>query len=153
MANPSSTLQEVETTLRQVIQSLIDGQEGFQKIGDELKDETLKRFFLAESLQRAEFRGELETVLHQEGVHDVKESGTASGAVYRAWAGLKSALGGGDHTLLVTAEQAEDEAKAAYAEALNKELPLPVRQILTRQSVHIQASHDYVKAARDRSRS
>jgi uncharacterized protein (TIGR02284 family) len=151
MANPSSTLQEVETTLRQVIQSLIDGQEGFQKIGEELKDETLKRFFLAESLQRAAFRGELETVLHQEGVHDISESGSASGAIHRAWAGLKSALGGGDHTLLVTAEQAEDEAKAAYAEALKKDLPFPVRQKLTMQSVHIQASHDFVKAARDRS--
>jgi uncharacterized protein (TIGR02284 family) len=151
MANQSSALQEVETTLHDVIQHLIDGQEGFKKIGEELKDETLKRFFLAESLHRAEFRGELETVLHQEGVHDIKESGTAIGAIHRAWAGLKAALGGGDHTLLVTAEQAEDEAKAAYAEALGKELPLPVRQILTRQSVHVQASHDFVKAARDSS--
>jgi uncharacterized protein (TIGR02284 family) len=152
MANPSNTLQEVETTLRDVIQSLIDGQEGFKKIGEELKDETLKRYFLAESLHRAEFRGELETVLHQEGVHDVKESGTASGAIYRAWAGLKAALGGGDHTLLVTAEQAEDEAKAAYAEALKKELPFPVRQLLVTQGAHIQTSHDYVKAARDSSK-
>lgn len=151
MANPSSTLQEVESTLRQVIQSLIDGQEGFQKIGDELKDETLKRFFLQESLNRAEFRGQLETVLHQEGVHDIDESGTASGAIHRAWAGLKAKLGGGDHTLLVTAEEAEDEAKAAYEHALGKELPLPVRQLLTTQSVHIQASHDLVKAARDSS--
>jgi len=151
MANQSSALQEVETTLHDVIQHLIDGQEGFKKIGEELKDETLKRFFLAESLHRAEFRGELETVLHQEGVHDIKESGTAIGAIHRAWAGLKATLGGGDHTLLVTAEQAEDEAKAAYAEALGKDLPLPIRQILTRQSVHIHASHDYVKAARDRS--
>src|ERR1700678_2407629 len=96
MANPSSTLQEVETTLRQVIQSLIDGQDAFQNICEELKDETLKRFFLAESLQRAAFRGELETVLHQEGVHDISESGSAGGAIPRAWGALKSARGGGD---------------------------------------------------------
>jgi hypothetical protein len=32
-----------------VIQSLIDGQEGFQKIGEHLKDQTLKKYFLAES--------------------------------------------------------------------------------------------------------
>lgn len=152
MSNPSNTLQEVEATLRSVIEILIDGQEGFQKIGDELKDPTLKRYFLAESLKRAEFRGGLETVLHQEGIHDIHESGTASGAIYRAWAGLKAALGGGDHTLLVTAEQAEDESKAAYKEALNKELPFPVRQLLATQAAHIQASHDYVKAARDASK-
>lgn len=151
MANPSNTLHEVETTLRSVIQSLIDGQEGFREIGDDLKDETLKRHFLAESLKRAEFRGDLEAVLHREGVHDVNESGTASGAVHRVWAGLKSKLGGGDHALLVTAEQAEDEAKEAYRNALDKELPLPLRQLLSSQSAHIQVSHDYVRAARDHS--
>jgi uncharacterized protein (TIGR02284 family) len=152
MSNPSTTLQETEATLRSVIDNLIDGQQGFQKIGEDLKDETLKRHFLAESLKRAEFRGELETVLHHEGIHDVKESGTASGAILRVWADLKSKLGGGDHTLLVTAEQAEDEAKAAYRDALSKELPFPVRQLLTSQSAHIQTSHDYVKAARDNSK-
>jgi len=151
MSNPATTVQEIESTLRSVMESLIDGQEGFQKIGEELKDETLKRYFLAEALKRASFRGELESVLHQEGIHDVHETGTVSGLAHRAWAGFKAKLGGGDHTLLVTAEQGEDQAKAAYADALNKDLPFPIRQLLTTQSAHIQTSHDYVKAARDRS--
>src|ERR1700728_46696 len=149
MPNPSNTLHEVEQTLRSIIETLIDGQEGFQKIGEDLKEETLKRFFLAESLKRAEFRGQLETLLHQEGIHDVNESGTALGTVNRTWADLKSKLGGGDHTLLVTAEESEDQAKSAYEEALKKELPLPVRQLLTSQAVHIEKSHDLVKAMRD----
>jgi uncharacterized protein (TIGR02284 family) len=149
MPNPSNTLHEVEHTLRSIIETLIDGQEGFQKIGEDLKEETLKRFFLAESLKRAEFRGQLETLLHQEGIHDVNESGTALGTVNRTWADLKSKLGGGDHTLLVTAEESEDQAKSAYEEALKKELPLPVRQLLTSQAVHIEKSHDLVKAMRD----
>jgi uncharacterized protein (TIGR02284 family) len=152
MSNPSNTVHEIEATLRSVIETLIDGQEGFQTIGENLKDPTLKTYFLSESLTRAEFRGELETVLHQEGIHDVKESGTASGAILRAWAGLKAKLGGGDPTLLATAEQAEDEAKQAYQDALDKELPFPVRQLLTTQFAHIQTSHDYVKAARDASK-
>jgi uncharacterized protein (TIGR02284 family) len=152
MSNPSATLKEVEEALRNVIETLIDSQEGFQQIGDQLQDETHKRYFLAESLKRARFRGDLETVLHQEGVHDIKESGTASGAVHRTWANLKHKLGGGDHTLLDTAEQGEDAAKAAYEDALNRELPLPIRQTLTSQFAHIQASHDYVKAARDASK-
>ena len=149
MPHPSETLHELESTLQSVIETLIDGQEGFQKIGEDLKDETLKRYFLEESLRRAEFRGELETILHQEGVHDIKEGGTTSGTIHRAWADLKTTLGGGDHTLLVTAEQAEDEAKEAYKEALDTQLPFPVRQVLSSQSAQIQASHDYVKAARD----
>jgi uncharacterized protein (TIGR02284 family) len=151
MSNPSNALQEVESTLRSVIETLIDGQEGLQKIGESLKDEVLKRYFMAESLKRASFRGELETILHQEGIHDIKESGTTSGTVHRAWGELKAKLGGGDHTLLATAEQGEDEAKKAYHNALDKELPFPVRQLLTTQAAHIQTAHDYVKAARDKS--
>jgi uncharacterized protein (TIGR02284 family) len=146
------TNKEVEETLRDVIQSLIDGQEGFQKIGEHLKDPTLKSYFLEESLKRSSFRGEIENPLYQGGVHDVKESGTVSGAVHRTWGDLKAHLGGGDHTLLETAEQGEDAAKKAYKDALEKELPLPVHQLLSTQYAHIQTSHDYVKAARDSSK-
>jgi len=146
------TNKEVEETLRDVIQSLIDGQEGFQKIGEHLKDPTLKSYFMAESLKRASFRGALENLLHQGGVHNVKESGTVSGAVHRTWGDLKAHLGGGDHTLLETAEQGEDAPKKAYKDALDKELPLPVHQLLSTQYAHIQTSHDYVKAARDSSK-
>jgi uncharacterized protein (TIGR02284 family) len=69
--------------------------------------------------------------------------------VHRAWGDLKAHLGGGDHALLETAEAGEDSAKKAYQEALDKELPLPIKQLLTTQYAHIQVSHDYVKAARD----
>jgi uncharacterized protein (TIGR02284 family) len=109
----------------------------------------LKRYFLAESLKRASFRGDLEEVLHQSGVHDIKESGTAAGSIHRTWANLKAKLGGGDHTLLETAEQGEDEAKKAYADALNQPLPLPVRQLIAEQQAHVLSSHDYVKSHRD----
>jgi uncharacterized protein (TIGR02284 family) len=149
MSTASNTLKETEEALRLVIRNLIDGQEGHKKIAEELKDETLRRYFLAESLKRAQFRGDLETVLHQEGVHDIKESGSMSAGVLRAWAELKNKLGGGDHALLETAEQGEDEAKEAYEDALNRELPLPVRQLLAGQLAHIESAHDYVKAARD----
>jgi len=140
---------EVEETLRSVIQTLVDGQEGFQTIGEHLKDETLRRYFAAESLKRARFRGEIEEALHQEGVHDVKEKGTVAGTVHRTWGDIKAHLGGGDHTLLETSEAGEDAAKEAYQETLKKELPLPIKQLLNTQYAHIQTSHDYVKAARD----
>lgn len=143
---------EVIETLHDVIECLIDGHDGFQKIGEHLKDESLRKYFLAESLKRSQFRGELETMLHSTGDHNPKESGTVSGAIHRAWGDLKAHLGGGDHTLLETAEQGEDTAKRAYKTALEKELPLPVKELLTTQYEHIQESHDYVKAARDTSK-
>src|SRR5580658_2551122 len=107
----SSKNKETERVLLDVIKTLLDSQKGFADIGEHLKDDTLKRYFLAESLKRASFRGELEEILHQNGVHDIKESGTTAGTLHRVWGDLKAKLGGGDHTLLETAEQGEDEAK------------------------------------------
>ena len=149
MSTASNTLKETEEALRLVIRNLIDGQEGHKKIAEELKDETLRRYFLAESLKRAQFRGDLETVLHQEGMHDIVEGGSVSGAIYHMWAGLQAKLHEGDHALLVTAEQAGGDTVRAYREALDKELPLPVRQLLSSQAAAIEDSHDYVMEARD----
>src|ERR1700760_2678415 len=141
MTTATVSNEKVEETLRSVIQSLIDGQEGFQQIGEKLEEPALRRYFAAESLKRASFRGELETLLHTHGVHDIKEHGTASGAIHRTWADVKSKLDGGDHTLLKTAEAGEDKAKKAYKEALENDLPLPVKQLLDTQYAHIQTSH------------
>lgn len=149
MSSDSGKQHEVQRVLLSVINSLQDSQKGFADIGEHLKDETLKRYFLAESLKRASFRGDLEEALHQNGVHDIKESGTAVGTLQRVWGDLKAKLGGGDHGLLDTAESGEDEAKKAYIDALNQELPLPIRQLLAEQQAHILASHDYVRNHRD----
>jgi uncharacterized protein (TIGR02284 family) len=149
MSSPSKDLKETELALRSVIQVLIDGQHGFKTFGEQLKDEELKEYFLAESLTRAQFRGVLESILHQEGVHDVKESGTAAGTIRRAWGDFKSALGGGDSSLLAAAEEGEQEATEAYARATETDLPLPVRQVLTTQAAHIDKSHEFIKAAVD----
>jgi uncharacterized protein (TIGR02284 family) len=149
MATDTGKTYALESTLKSVINALEDGQKGMAEIGEHLKDEALKRYFLAESLKRANFRGELENELHRHGVADVHETGTAAGAVYRVWADLKAKLGGGDHTLLETAEQGEDEAKSAYKDALEQELPLPVRQMLTEQQTHILTSHDFIRERRD----
>ena len=145
----STANKEMETVLLDVIKSLQDGQKGFAEIGEHLKDETVKRYFLAESLKRANFRAELENELHRAGIADVSESGSAAGAFHRAWGELKAKLGGGDHTLLATAEQGEDEAKKAYKDALEHDLPLPIRQLLTEQQAHVMNSHDYVRNHRD----
>lgn len=142
--------QETEKVLLDVVKVLYDGQKGFADIGEHLKDDTLKRYFLAESLKRANFRAELENELHRAGMADVKESGTVGGTMHRVWGDLKAHLGAGsDHQLLATAEQGEDVAKKAYKDALEKDLPLPVRELLTTQQTHVNSSHDYVRDHRD----
>jgi uncharacterized protein (TIGR02284 family) len=149
MATDTAKQHEMELALKSLINMLQDSQKGFADIGEHLKDDTLKRYFLAESLKRASFRGDLEEILHQSGVHDIKESGTTAGTLHRVWGDLKAKLGGGDHTLLATAEQGEDDAKDAYEDALKQNLPLPVRQLVAEQQAHILTSHDYIKSHRD----
>jgi uncharacterized protein (TIGR02284 family) len=137
---------EINNAIKNVIQVLHDGHEGFAEIGEHLQDESKKRFFLDEARTRAQFEHSLK---HAAGVvEDV--GGTAVGGVHRAWADLKAHLGGGDHTLLETAEQGEDAAKKAYAEALeDQDIHSSIREVLVKQQSHIAASHDKVKAFRD----
>jgi uncharacterized protein (TIGR02284 family) len=148
MSNPSVTLLNLEDSLRTVIDCLIDGQTGLRKIGEELQDPTLKLYFLDESLVRAEFRGDLESILHHEGVRDIEEGGTISAALNRVWGELKSKLGGGDRSLMETAEQEQHSAIKAYDQALQQELPFPVRQTLLSQAARIELFHDYVLGIR-----
>ena len=150
MSQPSQDLKQAESAIHTVIESLIDSQEALVAIGEKLADRNLKHFFLAESLTRAQFRGELESILNQEGISDLREEGTIAGAAHRAWVGLKFKLGGGDHTLLVTAEKGEDAAKVVYDNAIQAALSLPLRQVLTSQAAHIQEAQEFVKAALDR---
>jgi uncharacterized protein (TIGR02284 family) len=145
MATDETKTYMMKSALKSVINVLEDGQKGMAAIGEHLKDERLKIFFLTESLKRADFRGELENELHRQGVADVHENGTAAGAVYRAWSELKADLGGGDHTLLETAEQEEDAAVDVYQDALNRELPEPIRQLLAEQQAQVLRSHDFVR--------
>jgi uncharacterized protein (TIGR02284 family) len=149
MSTDAGRQHEMQLALNSLISTLLDSQKGFAEIGEYLKDETLKRYFLAESLKRASFRGDLEEVLHQSGVHDIKESGTTIGTLQRTWGDIKARLGGGDHTLLETAEEGEDEVKKVYADVLEQDLPLPVRQLVAEQQAHILTAHDFVRDHRD----
>lgn len=142
-------LDKVESTLKDLIETLRDGHEGFIELGQRIQDPAARRFFLEETQIRAEYAAELENELHRMGVKDVKVSRSASAKVHRFWGELKAKLGGGDHALLETAEQGEDVAKKAYADALKQELPAPIKEMLVRQQEHILAVHDKVKTMRD----
>ena len=149
MGNPSKLLVDAEGTVRQVIDNLRDAQEGLQKTGEAIKEEPVKLFLLAESLARAEFRGELENILIQEGVHDVHETGTATGKLLKAWSGVKLKLGAGDDSLLEIAEKEEQLAIEAYHQALSKKLPGPIKEVLETQVQRVVASHKFIVKARD----
>ncbi len=142
MANDS----KVVNTL---IEVLHDSRDGFAQIGEKITDSQARTFFLEESRTRGRFADELTAQLGTSSApkHD---DHTAAGTVHRYWGDLKAKLGGGDHTMLDTAEQGEDAAKKAYKETLeHADLPSSLRSTIERQQAHVMQSHDKVKAMRD----
>ncbi|KAA6461115.1 DUF2383 domain-containing protein [Acidobacteria bacterium AB60] len=148
MAGPEKMLEQAEGMLRQVIENLVDAQEGLQHIGDAVRDEHVKRFLLSESLARADFRGQLENILHQEGVRDVHVTGTPSGKLFNAWSGIKVKAGASEESLLEIAGKEEQKAIDAYHDALSRKLPRPILDILGAQVQRIAASHRVILKAR-----
>ncbi|HEX4022180.1 MAG TPA: PA2169 family four-helix-bundle protein [Acidobacteriaceae bacterium] len=145
----SDNLEQIEKILRSVIETLEDGYKGFAESGKEFEDATIKTFFLEESQVRARFASELENELSHLSVKRVRERGTTTRTLHRTWAEVKAHLGGGDHTLLVTAEQGENRACEAYERSLKENLPADVEEVLKRQQQYIIQSHAKVRMWRD----
>ena len=142
--NPGSVLQNVIETAR-------DGEKGFREAAEHFKSPELKSMAQRVSAERANFARELEPELRNEGKTD-KVEGTAAGSMHRAWIDIKTALGGGDHTILEWLEQGEDHAKKIYNEALQSTLPSAAQVVVRRQYDRIVAVHDQVKSLRDQSK-
>jgi len=149
MPQPRTEALQSENAVQSVIEILVDSQEGLVTVGERLQDQTLKRYFFAESLLRAKFISQLETALRHRGVSRFRERSSTAAALHRTWARIKSRFVGGDHTLLVTAEQGEDAVNEIYSRAMETYLPTDIREILTAQVAHIQLTHDFVKTALD----
>jgi uncharacterized protein (TIGR02284 family) len=139
-----------DTAVKYVIEILIDSQDGLATVGERLRSPALPRYFFAESLMRAQFIDQLSSVLRQRGVRTFREKGSAAAILHRTWARVKSRFIGGDHTLLVTAEQGEHAVNEVYKQALETYLPTSIREILTVQKAHVELVHAFVKTERDR---
>jgi uncharacterized protein (TIGR02284 family) len=135
--------------LEDLIETCKDGQKGYLDAATHVKRLDLKTYFNEQSLERARFAGELEAELPRLGEPDKKVSGSAGGALHRAWIDTKVALGGGDHTILESVEAGEDSAKEAYKKALDSALPGNLLEIVRRQAAEVQKTHDKVKLLRD----
>ncbi|HZQ96345.1 MAG TPA: PA2169 family four-helix-bundle protein [Candidatus Sulfotelmatobacter sp.] len=129
-----------------------DGQKGYQEAADKVKRSDLKTLFMEVSAERGRFAQELQAELARLGKTDKKASGSAEGALHRAWVDTKVALGGDDHTVLDWLEHGEDVAKDDYNKALTGNLPSSVQDIIRRQAAAVQRDHDRVRTLRDQAK-
>lgn len=141
---------EIVSVIDDLIQTLKDGEEGFKQAAEGVKAPQLKSLFNEYSSQRLHFATELQSRAHSLGRADPEESGSATGALHRAWINMKSAItSGDDHAILAECERGEDSAVEQYEKAMNDNLPAPLREIVSRQYSEVKNAHDRIKNLRD----
>ena len=142
---------ETISTINDLIETLKDGQEGFRKAAEAVKDPELKSLFNEFSLQRSRFVGELQNDAIGLGESNPEKHSSAAGAMHRAWIDLKSAITKhDDHAILAECERGEDSAIKEYQKAMEEEnLAAPVREIVSRQYAEVKSAHDRIKQLRD----
>ena len=141
----------VRSTLNDLIETLKDGEQGFRSAAENVKSSSLRSKFEEFALQRADFAGELQSLVASMGEEPAK-SGSAAGAIHRGWIGLKSAItGNDDHAILAEAERGEDSAVKNYRDALSKNLPGETRAMVDLQYREIQSAHNEIRSLRDAS--
>lgn len=145
-----SQRKEIISTLNNLIETLKDGQEGFKQSASGVDDPQLKTIFDSLSLQRSKFAGELQSEVVKLGDAEPEDSSSATGAMHRTWINIKSAVTNRDrHAILAEAERGEDSAVDAYKDALEEDLPAPIKDIVTRQAAEVKSAHDKIRNLRD----
>ncbi len=140
---------EMSSVLNDLIETLKDGQKGFQEAAEAVKDSQLKSLFIEYSQQRGRFARDLQTQAQSLG-NEPETSSSAAGALHRGWINLKSVVtGGDDHAILAECERGEDSAAEEYKKALDKDLPQPLSELISRQYTDIKAVHDRIRNLRD----
>jgi uncharacterized protein (TIGR02284 family) len=143
---------DVVDVLKDLVECCKDGEYGFRECAEQAKRSDLKSTFQ----QRAEDcrRGaqELNQLVRQYG-GEMEDGGSAMGAMHRGWVSIKSKFTSyDDKAVLEEAERGEDNAKARYMKALQKNLPADVKSVVERQYQGVQRNHDQVKMLRDQFR-
>jgi uncharacterized protein (TIGR02284 family) len=152
MGNNEGDRGDVIDVLKDLVECCKDGEYGFRECAEQAKREDLRSIFM----QRAEDcrRGaqELNQLLRECG-HDTEDGGSAMGAMHRGWVSIKSKLTTyDDKAVLEECERGEDNAKARYMKALQKNLPSNVRMAIERQYQGVQRNHDQIRMLRDQFR-
>lgn len=148
MAKTIQQSTDVISTLNRLIEAARDGQDGFAKAAENLQNSSYKSFCMDQSQTYAQFVSELQQKVRQLGGNP-ETAGSTTAAMYRAWVDIKSALGGGDHSVMAWCENGVDSAVTEYKGALESGLPENVRDVVERQYQVVEQVHNQVRNIRD----
>lgn len=147
--NTTMTNEDAISTLNNLIETCKDGQNGFQTAAEGVQNSNLKSVFYEYAQQRAQFAGELQSLVRELG-GDPENSGSTAAALHRGWINIKSVVTGQDDAAILNeCERGEDSAKDNYKAALDMNLPTNVLSIVQRQAQAVKEAHDRVKSLRN----
>jgi uncharacterized protein (TIGR02284 family) len=142
----ADSVDQVASTLSQLIQTCKDGEEGFRVAAEAVDDLNLKHLLESYSQQRSEFASELQAEMARL-AQDPPQSGHLSASLHRGWMEIKSAATGRDEaTIIAECERGEDAAVQAYQQALDSALPPDLRAVAERQFLKVKEAHDQIRS-------
>ena len=134
--------EEILYTLNDLIETCLDGKQGFLDSALHAVNSQLKQMCLEYSHQRAQFAARLQDEVRSFG-GDPDESGSVPGALHRRWIDIKSAVTGrDDEAILAECERGGDVALARYRQNLEKKLPATTRELVLQQFQAIRQAHE-----------
>lgn len=141
---------DIVETLNDLVETSKDGELGFAACAKHVTSNDLKELFLNRAAECRSAAAELQSLVASYGGKP-DTSGSATGALHRGWVAVRGSLAGySDLAMLEECERGEDAALARYRAALKDDaLPEPVRAVIARQQLGVQANHDQIKRLRD----
>jgi len=145
--NPmDKSVDQTASTLNELVQTAIDGENGFRAAAESVEDSNLRHLFESYAQQRAEFAAELQLEVRRL-AQDPVDTGHAAAALHRSWMDIKAGLTGRDEaSVIAECERGEDAAISSYQKALDSELPDDLRMIVQRQFVEVQEAHGHIRS-------
>jgi len=140
------SLDQVASTLNELIQTSKDGENGFRAAAESVQDSNLRHLLESYAQQRSEFAAELQLEVRRL-AQDPVDTGHATAALHRSWIDIKAGLAGRDEApVIAECERGEDTAVEAYRRALQSDLPEDLRAIVQRQTSELEQAHDHIRS-------
>jgi uncharacterized protein (TIGR02284 family) len=130
--------------IKKLIETCRDAQAGYLEAAEHVRSSALRAFFSRQSIERAKFAAELESVARRRGETEPDQSPSIANKIHRAWIDLKTKFGGGDASVIESVEFEERSAKDHYLEALSVGLPLDLQTVLERQAESVVGAYEQV---------
>lgn len=144
-----TTNEKTATLLNSLIEINNDRIEGYERASKETDDRELKSLFSKMTEESRKLRTELNSeVISYDG--KPAEGTRTSGKFYRVWMDVKAAITNHDpKAILNSCEFGEDAAKEAYDDVLKEDITPKTKELIKRQRMVLQQSHDQIKQLRD----